>query len=181
MTIKLNPFGTSIRRARFLTSSDSSRKSEVGFTLVELMVVVVIIGIIAGVAIPAYRGSIMKANRSAAKSALLDLAAREEKYYTLNNTYAFNSADTNLTTLAQQLYGSGTTSTFSSSVVLNVPATGPTLYTIAAPTVVAATAATPTTFTITATPYGTQVGDQCGSFTINSAGQQTASGTGSCW
>lgn len=123
----------------------------------------------------------MKANRSSAKSALLDLAAREEKYYSLSNTYAFNSADTTLTTVGQQLYGSGSTITFP----INVPGTGPTLYTISAPTVTAAsntaTSVTPATFSISAVPTGQQANDQCGTFTINSAGQQTVSGSGSCW
>lgn len=154
-----------------------------GFTLIELMIVVVIIGIIAAVAIPAYRGSIMKSNRSAAKAALLDLAGREEKYYSLANTYAPDANNAN--SLGVQLYGTGSTVTFP----INVPATGKALYTISAPTVTAAvpatatTAGTPATFTINAVPVaGTiQANDQCGTFTINSAGQQTVSGSGSCW
>jgi type IV pilus assembly protein PilE len=175
--MKLHPFVPSIQATRLATSKVTRRKSQHGFTLVELMVVVVIIGIIAAVAIPAYRGAVMKSNRSSAKAALLDLAAREEKYYTLANTYAFDSTNTTLTTIGAQLYGSGSTTTFP----INVPGTGPTLYTIAAPSVTLASGATPASFTITATPVNSQANDQCGSFTINSAGQQTVSGTGSCW
>jgi len=144
------------------------RRSASGFTMVELMIVVAIIGILAAVAIPSYKSSVKKSNRSAAKTALLDLAAREEKIYSLTNAYSTTPSD---------LFGTGTTLTFP----LNAPLTGPAQYTIATPTIAAATTTASATFSITATPTGTQTGDQCGNFTINSAGQQSVSGSGSCW
>ena len=55
-----------------------------GFTLVELMIVVVIVAILAGIAVPSYMSSVRKTRRADAKTALLDLAGREERYLTTN-------------------------------------------------------------------------------------------------
>lgn len=140
-----------------------------GFNLIELMVAVVIVAILSKVALSSYHNSVAKTNRQAAKTALLDLAAREERFYSLNNSYSATPSD---------LYGTGASATL---FPMNVPSTGPALYTIQAPTIVAPATGSPGTFTITAAPAGGQVGDACGSFIINSAGQQTVSGTGSCW
>lgn len=76
-----------------LQPSKSSRSGACGFTLVELMVVVAIVGILTAVAIPAYNQSIRKSRRTDAKSALLDLAGREERYYNTNgNLYTATAA-----------------------------------------------------------------------------------------
>ena len=58
-----------------------------GFTLIELMVVILIVALLAGVALPSYRNSVLKANRAVAKAKLLDVAAREEVYFADNKTY----------------------------------------------------------------------------------------------
>lgn len=62
-------------------------KKHRGFTLIELMIVVVIIGVIAAIAYPAYQDQVRKSRRSEAKSTLTDAAARMEKYYMDNKTY----------------------------------------------------------------------------------------------
>ena len=62
-------------------------KKNKGFTLIELMIVVAVIGIIAAIAYPSYRDSVKKTQRSDAKSALTRAAAMQERFYTLNNTY----------------------------------------------------------------------------------------------
>ncbi|MEW6314684.1 MAG: type IV pilin protein [Pseudomonadota bacterium] len=61
-----------------------------GFTLVELMIVVVIIGILATIGYPSYRNYIVRASREAAQAELLELASLQEKIYLNSNAYAFS-------------------------------------------------------------------------------------------
>ena len=58
-----------------------------GFTLIELMIVVAIVGILAAVAYPAYTNSIAKGKRGEARAALMNLLQQEERYLTQMNTY----------------------------------------------------------------------------------------------
>ena len=59
-----------------------------GFTLIELMIVVLVIGILAAIAYPSYARYVEQARRADGKSALLDAAQRLERCHTQNNTYA---------------------------------------------------------------------------------------------
>lgn len=59
-----------------------------GFTLIELMIVIAIVAILAGIGVPAYQNQVKKSKRSDAQAALLSFAAAMERYYTLNGTYA---------------------------------------------------------------------------------------------
>jgi type IV pilus assembly protein PilE len=63
-----------------------------GFTLIELMVVVVITTILLSIAIPSYQSQIRQSRRTEAKTALLDLAGREERYLSTNPQAYTNSA-----------------------------------------------------------------------------------------
>lgn len=58
-----------------------------GFTLLELMITIGIIGILSAIAIPTYRNYVVTAKRSEAQQELVHLASRMENCYSLNNTY----------------------------------------------------------------------------------------------
>jgi len=62
-------------------------RSQRGFSLLELMIVVVVIGILAGVAIPVYREHVATARRTDAQALLFELAQFMERYYTANGSY----------------------------------------------------------------------------------------------
>jgi len=63
------------------------RRGIAGVTLIELMIVVVVIAILGVIAVPSYRQYTIRAQRTEAKSALLQLQTNQEKWYLQNNTY----------------------------------------------------------------------------------------------
>ena len=139
---------------------EQDMKKRSGFTLIEVMVVVAILAIIAAVAFPSYRSYIVKANRSAAQSFMLEVSSRQERYMLDKRAYAADMAALGMT------------------VPSNVSAN----YTITT----APVAGAPPSFVVTAAPQGKQATDdtQCGTLTINAAMNKTASGSGgaaSCW
>src|SRR5438105_3906474 len=58
-----------------------------GFTLIELLVTMVVAAILISIAVPSYQSQVRKSRRTEARNAVMDLAAREERYYSVNNTY----------------------------------------------------------------------------------------------
>lgn len=115
-----------------------------GFSLIELMIVVVVIGALAAIAVPNYQVYLVKTRRADAQGVLVSFANAMERYYTENNTYigaAAGGANT----------GAPAAATFGFT---QAPIDGTTKYynlTIGA--------ATGTTYTLRATPIGAQVGD----------------------
>jgi type IV pilus assembly protein PilE len=59
-----------------------------GFTLIELMITLMIIGIVAAIAFPSYRESVKRGNRRAAQSVMMDIVNREQQYFLANRAYA---------------------------------------------------------------------------------------------
>jgi type IV pilus assembly protein PilE len=128
-----------------------------GFTLIELMVTVVIIGVLAAIAYPSYTQYIVRANRAAAASFVLGLASKQEQYNLDARQYA--------TTLAQLGYA-----TVPTEVSKNYNVTIATDNSVAPPT-----------YTITATPTGGQAtrDTRCGNLTLNQAGIKGT--VADCW
>jgi type IV pilus assembly protein PilE len=68
------------------------RKNILGFTLIELMIAVAIIGILAAIALPSYRQYIVRSNRAAVQSEMLNIAALLERYRAQQMTYPISAA-----------------------------------------------------------------------------------------
>ncbi|MDE2369682.1 MAG: type IV pilin protein [Burkholderiales bacterium] len=142
------------------------RSRQRGFTLIELMVAVAVIGVLGAVAYPSYLGQIAKSRRSDAKSALLATAQSLERYYSERSTYAGATL------------GAGCPGNAAAPSCVAPAASGNGFYTIAI------TAQSAAGFTIQATPTGTQAGDACGSYTYDQTGTKGVTGAlaaASCW
>ena len=81
--------------------SQTMMRNNKGFTLIEVMIVVVIVGVLASIALPSYREHVLRGNRSEGQALLTTAAARQERYRVQNNVYAKSVAE---------LYGSAKTS-----------------------------------------------------------------------
>lgn len=129
-------------------------RSQMGFTLIELMIVVAIIGILAMVAVPNYQQYVIRASRSAAQSELLALANLQEKIYLNSNSYAFSvTGNYNGTSAGGLGLASGKSNDGKYSVALDITAASQ-------------------NYTLTATPVsgGTQASD--GSISITESGRR---------
>jgi type IV pilus assembly protein PilE len=144
---------------------------QAGFTLIELMITVAVVAILATFAVASYSSQVLKSRRTEAKTALLDLAGREERFMSTRGTY---------TTVPSELGYPGT-------AWPQALASG--YFNIAVFTA-AATNTRPATFTLTASASGPQAKDtNCSTLTVDSLGQQksqnSASGdttnTAKCW
>lgn len=72
-----------------------SMKKSRGFTLIELMITVVVIGVLSAIAFPSYTESVRKSKRAEGRTAMMEVLQQQERYMTQNNTYlAFLSSAT---------------------------------------------------------------------------------------
>ena len=118
-----------------------------GFTLIELMVVVVIVSILADIVYPSFTQYVVKANRTAAQAQMMDIANRQQQFLLANRSYASKT----------ELESSG----------YSLPADVSTRYSY---TIDLGSGAVPS-YTITFTPIGSQTDD--GILTINNEGVKT--------
>jgi type IV pilus assembly protein PilE len=65
-----------------------ANRSDKGFTLIELMIVVAVVAILAAIAIPSYQRQVIRTNRANAMAVLQSFAQAMERHYAQNNTYA---------------------------------------------------------------------------------------------
>jgi type IV pilus assembly protein PilE len=147
---------------------------QIGFSLIELMVTILIVGILTAIAVPSYSRYVLKSHRTDAKTALLDLASLEERYFSLNNAYTNDPT--------QLGYSGALPIAIGSFYTIDIPT---------APNLLIATAGTATTapiaavYALTATPVGRQASDaECTSFTVTSGGLQSATpvaNSDTCW
>ena len=129
-----------------------------GFTLIELMIVVVVVGILAGIALPAYQSQVRKSNRSAAQQFMQDVATKEQQIMMDRRGYGAVAATAD--------FGNSPSAT-PPGVGLAAPSTTTGKYDFS----VAVTTGTPPTFTITATALNGQTVD--GNLTLNDLGAKT--------
>ncbi|MGH8161037.1 MAG: type IV pilin protein [Gammaproteobacteria bacterium] len=132
---------------------------EHGFSLIELMIVVVIVAILAAIAVPLYTSYGKNARRTAAINALNTVASREEGYYSRYNVYA-----TKLTELGYDHDTVTTKGGYYDISLVSVPAPA-------------------TSYTVQAVPtsVGGQNTDKCRTFTLDSYGNKTPANIPHCW
>ena len=123
-----------------------NRSAQIGVTLIELMIVIVILGILLGVALPAYQNQILRGHRTAAKAEMLDIANKQQQFLLSDRVYASKT----------DLEASG----------YSPPVEVTERYTWA----IAVDNSGVPTFTITFTPQGAQLKDGAAALTLNSEG-----------
>ena len=131
-----------------------------GFTLIELMIVIVIIGILFAIALPAYQSSVLRGHRADAQGILMDISAREERFMAQNNTYT-----TDINTAAGLNIGTTTSNNGYYNLSVAAPCGG----------------GIAICYLLTATATGGQANDtDCATITLSSTGV-TSGTTANCW
>lgn len=140
-----------------------------GFTLIELVIVMLIIGILASIAYPSYISYITRSNRTAAEACLSNYANYMERYYTTNLSYAQDTSGNAMNTAALQALGfnCATTQNTGQYYQYQFPA-----------------APTSSTYTLDAVPQGIQAtrDTECATLSLDQAGTRLSStGSNACW
>jgi len=140
-----------------------------GFTIIELMIAVVIVGILLLVALPGYLQQTVKTKRAVGRAELQKVLAQQEQYFVNNRQYATSLAD----------LGFDNPYSIDSNANMVASTSGERIYTIAL------TSATATAYSVTATPQLNQTKDSlCGTLQITSTGVKSEGGSGTvadCW
>ena len=129
-----------------------------GFSLIELLIAIVVVGVLAAIALPAYTSQMRKSARAEAQSVMTTAAGNQQQYLLNRRAYASSFGALNVTVPAD-LNGKYT---FTAAAVLASDGPPP----------------TPPTFTLTATAIGAQASDVCPTLVIDSAGNRTPP---ACW
>jgi len=159
------------------TVSAPRKRLSAGFTLVELMVTIVVLTILVSIAVPSYTNQVRKSHRTEAKTALLDLASREERFLSTNGAYTNDARNLGYNASSATLFQYNVGSSYyqiSACVGANIPSS----CSAAQATNSAAT------FLLVAVPQGSQALDTyCGTYTLDNTGVQgnTGSQTSGCW
>jgi type IV pilus assembly protein PilE len=150
-------------------SAAHPQRREGGFTIIEMMITVVILGILAAMVYPSYREYVVRTQRDIAKSAILQVMDRQEQYFSDNKSYAADATDLGFGASPFAIDRSGKSVDAGS---------GDRTYTIALTNVTA------TTFTVQATPQLRQATEDtdCGTLSVTHAGVKDATGASPrCW
>ncbi|MGE5626304.1 MAG: type IV pilin protein [Bacillota bacterium] len=144
-----------------------------GFTLIELMIAMLIVGVLMAIAIPSYKKSVQKGHRSQAEQLMQSIASKETEYMLDARAYSavVGTGSTGNTDTGLRLTSSTTNQTGGSNPFTCAVGSGTCTNSFYSLVLTANNTATPPSFSITATAIGQQVGD--GNLTLDSLGNKT--------
>lgn len=146
-----------------MTNTGVGCRIQNGFTLIELMIVVVVVAVLSSLAYPSYQEFVVKAKRTEGKAALLDAAQALERHFTNYNTYPAS-----LSAAGVRTYSGDSAAKAAYTIAIAAGASG----------------SLASSFTLTATPANGHVDAKCGNLSLNQLGVKGETGTltaAECW